>query len=321
MKKRLPLFYALSVPAEINLHLCRQLMLAGFPASRGGRLAFTEIDVGDLVTFLFEGEFYDLFEVERKICLRDDIAKNAGPWPVRDGVYGRIYFPYRLALKPVRIAAEPVSLLRPETGLFAKSLFKIANFWKTHYQLSRESLALFRGIPTARKLPPLSPYRDVPDWQEGRLTFTLDRKKAGAAHGPFHFDELALQVRIKSELKRRAALPASLGGAEIAEVLREHPMRSGVADIAITHPDGTRTILEIKRRTASAKKGGTQILRYMTEEKNVACGVLLAEKFSADILAAPSPRLRLVGYEVLAHGERFEDFEIVLKPAGASEHA
>jgi hypothetical protein len=134
-----------------NLDLCRDKKIAGFPETNNGQWAFLDIDVGDYISFYYNGRIWDLYEVDSKFIPDQYLKKLArgdkdlDPEPLNDGknwcsIEGGtqyIYFPFRLELKK-KVETEFDSNIVFKNGFerLGINLVPRVSLKKTHFQLS-----------------------------------------------------------------------------------------------------------------------------------------------------------------------------------------
>jgi hypothetical protein len=113
-------YFLVAVSTRENLDLCIKHALAGFLSGENGAWTFSEIQVGDFVSFLYGARAHNLYKVGRKeaICCDEELP----PWePLRFKKGGKVYdFPFRLYVEPIRTFVE--SIVRAEFFYVAENL-------------------------------------------------------------------------------------------------------------------------------------------------------------------------------------------------------
>ncbi|MDI6708461.1 MAG: hypothetical protein QME47_05200 [Candidatus Thermoplasmatota archaeon] len=130
-------YFFVAVSTYENLEKCKKYGLAGFPSTINGAWTFSEIKVGDYITFLYGARAYNLYKVTNKEAIVN--AKELPPWePLRFRSGKIVDFPFRLNLKEVRKLEEPIA--RPEFAYIAESLLLRGGYGKTHFQADQTTL-------------------------------------------------------------------------------------------------------------------------------------------------------------------------------------
>ena len=73
MKKKknyLPNYFLISVSNKKNLELCIKYAMAGFTNSINGFWTFSDIDIGDYVSFLYGARVKNLYRVIKKVAYK-----------------------------------------------------------------------------------------------------------------------------------------------------------------------------------------------------------------------------------------------------------
>src|SRR5262245_54385408 len=121
-QKHHPSYFLVSVSTRKNLDLCINYALAGFPGGESGSWTFCEIADGDFISFLYGARAHNLYQVSKREALRDP-EHMPPPWePLTFGKDKKVYFPFRLHLRPIRVFDEP--LVRPEFAYVAENLLR-----------------------------------------------------------------------------------------------------------------------------------------------------------------------------------------------------
>jgi hypothetical protein len=134
-----PSYFLIALSNKLNLELCVKYSLAGFPSSTNGLWAYSDIEEGDYISFLYGAKAYNLYRVERKEALRN--AQNLPPWdPIVFKNSGKTYyFPFRLTLAPIRKLEE--TLVRVEFAYVAENLLLRGGYRRTHFQADQTTLS------------------------------------------------------------------------------------------------------------------------------------------------------------------------------------
>jgi hypothetical protein len=311
------LFIAIST--RENLDLCKKYSLAGFPNTINGAWTYSEINVGDYITFLYGARAHNLYKVIEKEAISN--AENLPPWKqlhFRDS--GKIvYFPFRLYLETIRELEEP--LARPEFYYIAENLLQRGGYWKTHFQADQTTLsnvsqmgAVFKGNTEKLLLPPHENFKPK-----------FIRAKKGNPPEIYQFKELILQSLICQHLSKPHVLEQFFETLKLSdlkeiefEVLGEKALAEGHIDLLIkeARPRGKmkQIILEIKSGKAGSDDA-EQLTKYIKDigEECIA-GVLIASKFSKDI--KEDKNLRFVEYTIdtdLKEPQSFDDMLRAIK--------
>ena len=259
-------YYLIAVLREDYLRTCLEYGWAGFSNSINGFWAFSDIDVGDYVSFLYGARIINLYEVVDKVAYRN--AEVLPPWPViRFRESGRTYyFPFRLKLRKLREVSEP--LVRPEFSYVAENLLLRGGYRKTHFQSDRLSL----NIVSQRGRPEVVPPADEDFSAEPftpRITFNGDR-----ANPPYVYP--LKEVILQSMIKRRlygvlGEVLRSLGSRrrpEEYEVLSEKALMEGYVDIFVKLKDPVGSFeavpFEVKRGNLTGRDL-EQVLHYVQQ--------------------------------------------------------
>jgi len=286
MATQKPSYFLVSVSNKENLELCKKYGLAGFTNSINGLWAYSELQIGDFVSFLYGARAHNLYEIERKEAI--DNAETLPPWKsVTFKMSGKTYyFPFRLYLKPIRKFDEP--LVRNEFAYVAENLLLRGGYRKTHFQADQTTLQNVSqmGETFKDKIEKL----DIPNYSTFIPKFT---RKRNEILNPkiFLFQEIILQALIRQHLLEMDNMKKFLELVSIdeltpreLEVLGEKALPEGHIDILIKEavPIGLsrKIIIEIKIGKAS-KKDFEQLKHYINEIGDECLkGVLIAKDFS-----------------------------------------
>ena len=278
----MPNFFLVSVSNLCNLQLCMNFNLAGFPHTASGFWTYLEIEEGDFVSFLFGAQLWNLYTVERKIAVQG--SDDSPPWiPVGRN---KVYFPFRLKLKPIRHIRE--NLIRNEFSSVAEGLMPRTGYRKTHFQGDQATLETVRQMGQSYD-------GDVAAWEERGTRFTPKIHFETGSTGNrkvYQFNEFVLQALAKKHLRDLSnieGLLSTMGLTEMAscslEVLGETALPEGQVDVVVKpvgDAEGSELVaVEVKKERAS-KKDVEQLRQYMnTIETKGLGGALIARAFAA----------------------------------------
>lgn len=283
-------YFFVSVSSRKNLELCIKYALAGFTNSVNGVWTFSEIQEGDLISFLYGAKAHNLYRVERKEAIKD--AQDLPPWnPITFKMSGiTYYFPFRLNLSPIRKLNE--SLVRAEFAYVAENLLLRGGYWKTHFQADQTTLqsASQLGELYDETISSLN----LKEYETFLPRFTKFQNNVSPPE-IFRFIEIVLQAIIRQHLSDKHNLDAFLHqiGLETLdsnkfEVLGEKALAEGHVDILIKEaiPIGLARKIIIEVKTGLARlQDITQLSMYMDEMGNEClAGVLIAKDFSRKVL-------------------------------------
>lgn len=281
-------YFFIAISTHENLELCQKYALAGFPNTINGAWTYSEINVGDFITFLYGARAHNLYKVIEKEAIVN--AENLPPWKqlhFKDS--GKIvYFPFRLYLEQIRQLEEP--LARPEFYYIAENLLQRGGYWKTHFQADQTTLSnvsamglVFKGKTDNLLLPSHENFKSK-----------FVRAKKGKPPEIYQFKELILQSLIRQHISLPQNLDLFLGNIGLSsqksvefEVLGEKALAEGHIDILIkeVHPKGKtkQIILEIKSQSAGVDDV-EQLKKYIKDiGEECMAGVLIASKFARNL--------------------------------------
>ena len=144
-------YFIVVLSNQKNLDLCRQNSIAGFPETDNGQWAYLDIDIGDYISFYFNGRIWDLYEVVEKIIpnrWQNELAKgneqldpetltNGEKWDSIRTNESCIYFPFRLKLKNlVETHYDANIVFKSGFERLGINLVPRVSLKKTHFQLS-----------------------------------------------------------------------------------------------------------------------------------------------------------------------------------------
>jgi len=301
MKKKknyLPNYFLISVSNKKNLELCIKYAMAGFTNSINGFWTFSDIDIGDYVSFLYGARVKNLYRVIKKVAYKD--AEKLPPWPsITFRSRKTYYFPFRLFLKQERELNEP--MVRPEFSYVAENLLLRGGYRKTHFQA--DTITFYNVSEMGRKFEDESSKLEINAKSfEPKLVFRRDLEKIPEK---FHFRELILQSLIKRKIKY-SVLDDILKifnvnhPSDDFEILGEKALPEGFVDIFIKlkHPRGTNKYLLVEVKTGKIQKKDIEQLKgYISEFGNeVIGGVLIGKDFPKSFPALSSCRILPVRY-------------------------
>ena len=284
-------YFLIAVATKHNLQRCLENNLAGFTSSINGYWAFTDVDVGDYISFLHGAKVYNLYQVEEKVAIEN--PDEAGPWePIK--LSSRKYsFPFRLLLKPVRRLSE--SMIRPEFLYVAENLLLRGGYRKTHFQAGGITLYNVSSMGTPLKE---NGSRDIEGWKifTPKISFSKELTNPPRV---FPMREVILQSLIRKTLER-SVLGDVLEAFEIEEnprdfeVLGEKALPSGHVDLLIKprHPVGRNPKVLVEVKPGSAGKVDLKQLKAYLKESGpeTVGGILIAKSFKKNISEEPNIR-------------------------------
>jgi hypothetical protein len=297
-------YFLISVSNKKNLLLCKKYSLAGFTDSINGAWTFSELQIGDFVSFLYAAKAHNLYQVEKKDAFEN--AEKLPPWkPVTFKISGKTYsFPFRLRLKPIRIFEEP--LIRMEFAYVAENLLLRGGYRKTHFQADQTTLQNVSqmGIISEEKIESL----ELPNTKIFVPKFTLNDEDIKIPK-IFPFREVILQALIRQYLSEVNNLKKFLDmisvdelNAENLEVLGEKALPEGHIDIFIKEsvPIGLSRNIIIEVKTSKATKNDFgQLKMYLGETSNECLrGVLIAKDFGKKIVKKIPDRMIPIKYSL-----------------------
>ena len=276
-------YFFIAVSTKENLEICKKYAYAGFPDTINGVWAYSDIKVGDFVTFLYGARAHNLYRVTKKEAIAD--AEKVPPWkPIYFRESGRTCgFPFRLHLEPSREFVEP--LARPEFMYLAENLLQRGGYWKSHFQADQTTLQnvshmgeISRGKTETLKMPAYETF--VPKFVRG---------KSVRSSQIYQFREVILQSLLRQHFLNPEVLNdflAKLGikslNALEFEVLGEKALPEGYVDIILKEawPRGMvrQIVIEVKLGAAS-RSDVEQLQRYVNEiGEECMAGILVAER-------------------------------------------
>ena len=154
-------YFVVVLSSERNLQLCRINSIAGFPETNNGQWAFLDIDIGNYLSFYFNGRIWDLYEVtsktipeewHTKLALGQDrmdpiVLSDGEKWDAIGSGNKFIYFPFRLRLKKIRDTSYDTNIVfKPGFERLGINLIPRVGLRKTHFQLSTKDVVRFFDI-------------------------------------------------------------------------------------------------------------------------------------------------------------------------------
>jgi len=293
----MPSYFFVAVSSKEYLELCIRYALAGFTNNINGAWAYCDIKEGDYISFLYGARAYNLYRVESKKAIRN--AVDIPPWkPLKFKESGKSYFfPFRLALTPVRKFVEP--LARPEFSYIAENLLLRGGYRKTHFQGDRTTLQNVSQMGELYKME-----LDKLDITYDLFTPNFIRSKNINPPELLPFKEIILQSILREYLSNMDNLSdffemTGLGHLNPGdfEVLGEKALPEGHLDLLIKdlEPIGkSRSIIVEVKLNKSNRSDVEQLKRYMKSlgEECIA-GVIISDGVSRN---AYDPDLHFIKY-------------------------
>jgi hypothetical protein len=294
-------YFFIAISTKENLEICERYAYAGFPDTINGVWAYSDIKVGDYVTFLYGARAHNLYQVAKKEAIAD--ARDVPPWkPIYFRESGRTcYFPFRLHLKPWREFEEP--LARPEFMYVAENLLQRGGYWKTHFQADQTTLQnvsqmgeRFKGSLELLEMP-----------QYETFTPKFVRGKKARIHETYQFREVILQSLLRQHLSQPKFFKDFLNKLNLHEfaihefeVLGEKALPEGYVDILVkeARPKGEVKQIIIEVKLGRGTKSDVEQLNSYVGEIGEEClaGVLVA-KHGPRKIKVENGRIHLMGYE------------------------
>jgi len=315
----MPDYFLISVSNRENLEICLDKNLAGFTGSINGVWAFWDISEGDYVSFLFAARARNLYEVKRKIAVKNP-EKNS-PWPPIVLRSGREYnFPFRLILSPVREFNEP--LVRQEFSFVAENLLLRGGYRKTHFQA--DTSTLYSASQMGEKV---SDEKKIANFDEDSLFEPKITFKKEMENPPYvyRFHELILQALIRKKLKS-GYLKQLIKELELLysssdfDVIGEKALPEGYVDLFLKqkHPVGTDSYVLIEVKTGKAiRKDFKQLQKYLSYVKEEArAAVLVARDFPKsfkDYISSPLIKAYRYSFDSISSDRLYTFDELVGK--------
>jgi len=314
-----PSYFLLSVSTRWNLELCIKHSLAGFPSGDNGAWTFCEIVEGDFVSFLYGARAYNLYQVSKREALRDPELLPP-PWKPLEFGKKKIYFPFRLHLRPYRVFDEP--LVRTEFAYVAENLLRRGGYSKTHFQADQTTLQRVSEMGTVADTPPSA--LDMPEHNIFTLHFGRSKSLARPPE-VLSFRETILQSAIRRHLSSEANLQAMLDQIDIhkvqprdLEILGEKALPEGHIDLLLKQrvPIGTALKIPIEVKTKIVgPRDVAQLAGYMAQmEGECPAAILIAADFGKKAMATASDnRIKLFRYALGSDLNRAPTFEEVYR--------
>ncbi|WP_456423048.1 hypothetical protein [Thermococcus sp.] len=284
-------YFLIAVATKDNLQRCLETNMAGFTSSINGYWAFTDVDVGDYVSFLHGARVYNLYQVEEKVAIEN--PDEVGPWEPIKLSSRRYSFPFRLLLKPIRRLSE--SMIRPEFLYVAENLLLRGGYRKTHFQADEITLynVSSMGVPLKK-----NGSHDINGWKifTPKISFSKELTNPPRV---FPMREVILQSLIRKTLER-GVLGDVLeafgieGDPRDFEVLGEKALPSGHVDLLIKprHPVGRNPKVLVEVKLGNAGKDDLKQLKVYLKESGpeTVGGILIAKSFKKNISVDPNIR-------------------------------
>jgi hypothetical protein len=279
-------FFLIAVSTSQNLALCVRHGLAGFLSGDNGAWTYSEIEIGDFVSFLYGARAHNLYRVAGKEAIRS--AEKLPPWePLSFKKGGTEYtFPFRLHLEPIRKFVEPI--VRTEFFYVAENLLLRGGYKKTHFQADQTTLQSVSELGTVQ----IDPVIDLalPTHSAFIPRFTLNPQLISKPE-VFRFQEIILQSAIRRHLSLDANLDSLLYKfpslnikAESVEVLGEKALTKGHIDLLLKQrtPRGVSLKVPIEVKTKKGTPNDVAQIRSYMDELGVESpvGILIASDFA-----------------------------------------
>jgi hypothetical protein len=294
-------YFFVAVSARENLEICKRYAYAGFPDTINGVWAYSDIKIGDYVTFLYGARAHNLYQVTKKEAIVN--AKDIPPW---EPIYFResrrmCYFPFRLHLELWREFKE--SLAKPEFMYVAENLLQRGGYWKTHFQADQTTLQNVSqmgkrsdGVAEPLEMPPYKIF--IPRFVKAKKI---------ELPGTYQLREVILQSIIRQYLLQPENLSDFLDKLglkklppEKFEVLGEKALPKGYVDILVkeARPTGEvkQIIIEVKLDRA-AKYDVEQLKHYVDEIGEECLAGVLISGHGPKRLKLEDRRIHLMSYE------------------------
>ena len=316
-------YFLIAVSNKTNVDLCIKHVLAGFPGTLPGVWAFSDIDEGDFISFLYGAKVFNLYRVKLKFAIRN--AERAGPWPpVTFRMWNKTYyFPFRLQLEPVRQLEE--SLVRMEFEYVGENLLLRGGYRKTHFQADHLTLLNVTNLGSIYEREHQILTNDSEEFQPQFVS------KSTLQNPPESFAtrEVIVQSIVRHYFLKKSNLKdfieklgLSLDFDEL-EVLGEKALQEGIVDILIkeklTVPSCRKIVIEVKNNIASANDVDQTKAYANTLGKECLAGCLIARGFQKKaVIRAMDQNIRLFKFSIEANSDQprsftqmIDDFRIV----------
>ncbi len=276
----MPSYFFVAVSNREHLELCKKYALAGFTSNINGAWAFSEIEEGDYISFIYGARAHNLYQVAKKEAIKN--AENLPPWKHITFRSGKTYyFPFRLYLKPIREFIEPI--VRAEFSYIAENLLLRGGYRKTHFQADFTTLQNVSqmGRVYSKNVAKL----DLPSYDKFTPVFVRSKNTNPPYILPFR--EIILQTLIRRHLmdvKNLKFLFESINldlNPEEFEILGEKALPQGHVDILIKEaiPIGKAKKIVVEVKLGKATPDSVLQLKSYMEELGEECiaGILIAE--------------------------------------------
>ncbi|WP_198927389.1 endonuclease NucS domain-containing protein [Thermosipho affectus] len=256
--------------------------MAGFTNSINGFWTYSDISIGDYISFLYGARIKDLYRVTKKVAYKN--AENLPPWPsIKFRNSGNTYyFPFRLHLEKVRDLDEP--LVKAEFAYVAENLLLRGGYKKTHFQADLTTLHNVSTMGRMNKIVP-EPLEILSETFTPKIVFNKKTKKIPFEF-PFH--EFILQSLVRKKIKDfllKEVLENFSKNLSVDdfEVLGEKALPEGFVDIFIKlkYPIATNRYVLVEIKTKRANTNDIEQLHNYLKQigKEVIGGVLIAKDF------------------------------------------
>ena len=232
----------------------------------------------------------------------------------------KVYFPFRLHLRPVRVFDEP--LVRPEFAYVAENLLRRGGYSKTHFQADQTTLQSVSGMGTVAEKA--SSILELPEHTAFTVRFSRTKSLTNSPE-VLRFTEMILQSAIRRHLTSQdnlQTLLTQIGLSEVhastLEILGEKALAEGHIDLLLKEriPLGSALKIPIEVKTKGATAKDVRQLRGYMAELHGECpaAMLVAEDFGKKaITEASDNRIRLVRYELKTDLKGKPAFEEIYK--------
>lgn len=238
---------------------------------------------------MYGAKAYNLFRVERKEAIKN--AQNLPPWEpiVFKNSKRTYYFPFRLALTPIRKIEE--TLVRIEFTYIAENLLLRGGYRRTHFQADQTTLS---SVSQMGNINEQVERLEIQGYDTFIPRFTKNRSLISRPE-IYPLQEVIIQAVIKQFLSENRNLGSFLNLIDIEnldagtlEVLSEKALPEGHVDILIKEatPIGRskKIILEVKASKAQAKDVA-QLEKYVNElGTECIAGILISREFPKGVI-------------------------------------
>lgn len=269
----------MAVSNRFNLELCMRYDIAGFPEGASGVWAFSDIRIGDYLSFLYGATVFNLYRVRDKEAVLE--AKKLPPqWkPIVSRDNRERYFPFRLYLE--RKKGFQDSIAKEIYRSIAENLLRRGGYGKSYFQTDQFTLGGVERIEDSIAIPTEPLLLPVHKTFEPKFS----SRSKGANVYPLREDILQASIRHWLAIgEKRQTFLRNLGldtySTENLEVVGERALSEGYVDITLQEAilrNPKQVIIEIKMGRAT-RKDYVQLAKYVREigERCVA-GIMIAK--------------------------------------------